>query len=212
MPIIHGRRYGYSPQHVCRPKYPVFRPGDGPEHGCRTKLGVFRPDDGLEWNPAWASLVSQEILLFLSIDNTDMNHKRIYAIFTAILLACTAVSSCITLTVASVATSAVYALAKSNTRIKGNTTRQINDNAAVLITNKGEEVCIVYSFDGNYKNGMRINAKFRLGGIYEYSDSVGDKHRIPIYVYSKEIEKLAQTAMELDIRYQKQNDGATYQI
>lgn len=159
-----------------------------------------------------ASLASQYFLLFLSIDKNDMNHKRIYAIFAAILLACTAVSSCITLTVASVASSAVYALATRNTRIKGNTTRQVNENAAVLITNKGEEVCIVYSFDGKYKNGMKINAKFRLGGVYEYSDSVGDVHRIPIYVYSREIEKLAPTAMELDIRYKKQDDGATYQI
>ena len=92
--------------------------------------------------------------------------RLIFALFFA--LACT---SCITMTVATVATTA-YAMAASNTRLKGKTIEGIGDKAALMETRDGDIVCIVYPFK-EYRDGMKVNAKFRRGGYYEYQDESG---------------------------------------
>ena len=128
-----------------------------------------------------------------------------------LLLLALAATSCITMTLATVATSAIYELATRNTRLRGDTLEKINDKAALLKTRKGATVCIVYPFEG-YHDGMRISAKFRRGGTYEYQDGSGTPCRVPIYVESKHVADLVETALELDVRYQKENQAPVYQI
>lgn len=115
------------------------------------------------------------------------------------------------MTIATVATSAIYELATRNTRLKGETVMKINDKAALLETSKGETVCIVYLFN-DYKDGQKINSKFRRGGIYEYQDESGTTNRVPIYVESKHVSELVQTAIDLDVRYQSETQAPVYQI
>lgn len=130
----------------------------------------------------------------------------------ALCLAVLSATSCITLTLATMATSAIYELATRDTRLKGETVRKVNDKAALMKTRDGETVCIVYLFKG-YRDGLRINAKFRQGGVYEYQDEAGVTRRAPIYVQSKHISELVETAVQLDIRYQEPEEKApVYQI
>lgn len=122
-----------------------------------------------------------------------------------------ATTSCITMAIATVATSAIYELATRNTSLKGETVMKINDKAALLETRKGETVCIVYLFS-DYKDGQKINAKFRRGGIFEYRDENGTTRRVPIYVESKHVSELVQAAIDLDVRYQSETQAPVYQI
>jgi len=134
------------------------------------------------------------------------------AIILSILLALASATSCITLTVASLASSAAYAFETRPTRIKGTTIKQINDKAAIIQNKSGEVYCIVYPFSP-YEDGMEINDRFRRGGIYEYDDELsGTKKKLYIYVLSSDIENLAETAIHLDHRYQEQDKQPTYQI
>ena len=122
-------------------------------------------------------------------------------------LACT---SCVTMTIATVATTA-YAMAASNTRLKGKTLERIGDKAALMETRDGDIVCIVYPFK-EYSDGMKVNAKFRRGGYYEYQDESGSARRVPIYVQSKNLSSLVDTAISLDSEYRKQNQPPVYSI
>ena len=70
---------------------------------------------------------------------------------------------------------------------------------------------IVYPFK-EYRDGMKVNAKFRRGGYYEYQDESGSARRVPIYVQSKNLSSLVDTAISLDSEYQKQNQPPVYSI
>jgi len=128
-----------------------------------------------------------------------------------IILLATACTSCITMTLATVAATTAYALGAGTTRLKGNTITRIDDKAAVMRTNKGELVCIVYPFKG-YHDGMKVNAKFRRGGEYEYYHESGNRLLIPIYLESKHIGDLIETAIAIDVHYRQHDEAPVYQV
>lgn len=116
----------------------------------------------------------------------------------AFLVLTLSVSSCITMTMATLAVTTAYAISNRSVRLKGKTIRQINDKAALMETKSGEVVCVLYLFD-KYRDGMKINAKFRKGGgAYTYEDEDGCQCLVPIYLERYHVKDLISTAIELD--------------
>ncbi|MBO4634357.1 MAG: hypothetical protein J5669_03185 [Bacteroidales bacterium] len=132
----------------------------------------------------------------------------------AIALLALGATSCITMTIATMATTtaaaAAYALATSCTRLKGQTIKQIDEKAALLETKSQGTVCIVYPFEA-YQDGQKISGRFRRGGVYQYTDDNGETRQVPIYVYSKNLNELVDTAIKLDARYRQAEQAPIYQ-
>jgi hypothetical protein len=85
-------------------------------------------------------------------------------------------------------------------QISGKTIGQIpsQPQAALLETDGGGTICIVYDFV-RYKDGKKIKDKFVRGGIYQYEDPDGTEHYVPIYTRAKAYKTLWPIAAELDV-------------
>ncbi len=91
--------------------------------------------------------------------------------------------------------------------LSGRTTGAVGEDsqAALLRTDSGDTVCIVYQFD-KYRDGTRIKDKFIRGGLYQYTDQDGTERYAPIFIRSKDYKKLWWVASELDINRRQQEN------
>ena len=126
-----------------------------------------------------------------------------------VLLAC---SSCFT-------TLAVTAVALSNivpgerVTISGYTVQSVEPHgqAALLKTDGGDVVCIVYGF-GKYRDGKRIKDKFIRGGVYQYTDADGSELFAPIFLRVKDYKQLWPVAVKLDVNADSSGSADSPQI
>ena len=82
--------------------------------------------------------------------------------------------------------------------------------SALLQTDTGDTICIVYQFD-KYKDGLRIKDKFIRGGLHQYTDADGIVRYAPIFIRAKDYKKLWWVAARLDVNRQ-QDDKAKPEI
>ena len=83
--------------------------------------------------------------------------------------------------------------------LSGRTSGQIGDSnqCALMTTDSGETVCIVYDF-GTYKDGKRIKARFVRAGMYRYQNNNGTELYAPIFIRKKDFKRLWPLAVQLD--------------
>ena len=87
--------------------------------------------------------------------------------------------------------------------LSGHTCGQIADSnqCALLKTDGGETVCIVYDF-GTYRDGKRIKDRFVRAGLYRYTSDSGTELYAPIFIRKKDYKRLWPLAAELDVNSQ----------
>ena len=125
----------------------------------------------------------------------------------ALLVALMALTSCFT-------TLALTAVALSNVvpgervKLSGRTIQAVEPagQCALLRTDNGSTVCIVYQFS-KYKDGKRISDKFIRGGLYQYNAPDGTELYAPIFLRVKDYKKLWPIAVQLDANRQQSEDG-----
>ena len=85
--------------------------------------------------------------------------------------------------------------------LSGRTSGQIGDSnqCALMTTDSGETVCIVYDF-GTYKDGKRIKGRFVRAGMYRYENENGTELYAPIFIWKKDFKRLWPLAVQLDAR------------
>ncbi len=90
-------------------------------------------------------------------------------------------------------------LNQDNVRLSGKTVQYLNEYCAMMVTDEGDVVCVVRIFD-EYYDGMRINEKFKKGGVYQYKNSDGMLRHVPIFINSKQYGKLKDIAKDLEAK------------
>lgn len=70
--------------------------------------------------------------------------------------------------------------------------------AALMRTEGGDVVCIVYQFK-EYKDNLRIKDKFVRGGLYAYTAADGKQQYVPIFIRVKDYKQLWPVAVDLDV-------------
>lgn len=128
------------------------------------------------------------------------------------ILRLTALLSTLCLGTACLTTMALTAVVLSNIApgekisLSGRTVSLVGEDpvAALLQTDSGDTICIVYQFD-KYKDGLRIKDKFIRGGLYQYTDPDGTVRYAPIFIRAKDYKKLWWVAAGLDINRQQQD-------
>ena len=116
--------------------------------------------------------------------------KRIALRISALVVALMALTSCFT-TLALTAVALGNVVPGERVKLQGRTVQAVDPagQCALLLTDNGSTVCIVYQFN-KYKDGKRISGKFIRGGLYQYSDPDGSQRYAPIFIRVKDYKKL----------------------